>query len=215
MKILSLSVALALSLLSVNSVYGQTLEAEWDPASGSNAGGGVMIPSSPGGADLRGGPDSDASVSDGAITFGGAQTEPVRTAVGRQFVFTDGHAMEINFLVEPGEGEATILSMADLEIRYDYDEGNIQSILYFDSQGEGPGYKIHRHPVAPGDWVKLNVALLGREFTAEVNGMMRRELINNPLQAKPSSIMLGARIVENASARTLKGKIGKVRLTRN
>ena len=222
MKTPSLLLLLSFPLFFAGLAFAQTPMVEWDPASGSNTGGGVVVPSVPGGSDLEGGPDSGANIGpaeegggDSAIIFNGTQTQPVRTAAGKQFVFTSGNAMEINFLVEPGEGEATILSTADLEVRYDYKEGNVESILYFDSQGDGPAYKILRHRLAPGSWAKLNLALLGNEFTAEINGTTKRAVITSELRDKPSSIMLGTRIVGNTGVRSLKGKIGKIRLMKN
>ncbi len=222
MKRLPLFLSLVALNLSAGALSAQSPIVEWDPSAGSNSGGGVLIPSVPGGSDLEGGPDSGANIGpaddssgDSAIIFSGTQTQPVRTSAGKQFVFSSGNAMEINFLVEPGQGEATILSTADLEVRYDHDEGNVESILYFDSQGEGPGYKILRHSLNPGSWAKLNIALLGNEFTAEINGVTKRAIITAGLRDKPSSIMLGTRIVGNTGVRSLKGKIGKVRLMKN
>ena len=221
MKHLPLWFNLLLLVGLISNASGQSVVAEWDPSLGMNADGGVRIPSSVGGVELKGsGGGTEIGKAkepyDGsAIIFNGTQAEPVRTALGKQYGFGKGDGIEIDFLVEGGEGESTILSMADLEIRYVPAEGNVQVILYFDPQGEGPGYKILRHALAPGNWAKLNVALLGNDFTVNMNGVTRKALITNPLREKPSSLMLGARIVNNASARTLKGQIGKVRLSRN
>ena len=222
MKIPSFFLSLSFSLCLAGAAFAQTPVVEWDPKTGSNAGGGVLVPSVPGGSDLQGGPDSgsnigpaDGASGDTAIIFNGTQTQPVRTAAGKQFVFSSGNAFEINFLVEPGEGEATILTTADLEVRYDHKEGNVKSILYFDTQGEGPGYKILRHPLTPGSWATLNVALMGNEFTTQMNDVTKRAVITAALRDKPSSIMLGTRIMGSAGVRPLKGKIGKIRLMRN
>lgn len=222
MKTPSLLLLLSFPLFLAGAAFAQTPIVEWDPATGSNSGGGVLVPSVPGGSDLEGGPDSGANIGpaeegggDSAIIFSGTQTQPVRTAAGKQFVFTSGNAMEINFLVEPGEGEATILSTADLEVRYDHAEGNVESILYFDAQDDGPAYKILRHPLKPGTWAKLNVALLGNEFTVQMNDVTKRAVITAALRDKPSSVMLGARIVGNTGVRPMKGKIGKIRLMNN